>query len=36
MFGAVRSGINTGGLYGLLPYESILATIEGRSRMNPI
>lgn len=30
MFGAVRSVINTGSLHGLSPYESILATIEGR------
>ena len=35
MFGAVRSVINTGGLHGLSPYESILATVEGRSIINP-
>ncbi len=35
MFGAVRSVINTGGLHDLSPYESILATLEGRSIINP-
>ena len=35
MFSAVRSVINTGSLHGLSPYESILATIEGRSIINP-
>ncbi len=31
MFGAVRSVINTGKIHGLSPYESIVATLEGRS-----